>query len=70
MCKARYFCRSCHQKRMLAYGEWVEHNVFALPKLLRTYFRHRLYWCGGSGQVSRIRCPVQFDAISGGYRHL
>jgi hypothetical protein len=21
-CKTRYFCPSCHQKRMLAYGEW------------------------------------------------
>jgi len=49
-CKARYFCPSCHQKRMLAYGEWVEDNVlapvphrqyvFALPKLLRPWFRH------------------------------
>ena len=49
-CKARYFCPSCHQKRMLAYGEWVEEHVlapvphrqyvFALPKLLRPWFRH------------------------------
>ncbi len=49
-CKARYFCPSCHQKRMLAYGEWVEENVlapvphrqyvFSLPKLLRPWFRH------------------------------
>jgi len=49
-CKARYFCPSCHQKRMLAYGEWIEENVlapvphrqyvFALPKLLRPWFRH------------------------------
>ena len=23
-CKTRYFCPSCHQKRVLAYGEWVE----------------------------------------------
>ena len=28
-CKARYFCPSCHQKRVLAYGEWVEANVLA-----------------------------------------
>ena len=49
-CKARYFCPSCHQKRMLAYGEWVEEHVlapaphrqyvFSLPKLLRPWFRH------------------------------
>jgi len=50
-CKARYFCPSCHQKRMLAYGEWVEEHVlapvphrqyvFARPKLLRPYLRQR-----------------------------
>ncbi|MCZ6882016.1 MAG: transposase zinc-binding domain-containing protein, partial [Gammaproteobacteria bacterium] len=46
-CKTRYFCPSCHQKRMLAYGEWVEDEVlypvphrqyvFTLPKLLRPH---------------------------------
>ncbi|MES9898021.1 MAG: transposase zinc-binding domain-containing protein [Sedimenticola sp.] len=43
-CKTRYFCPGCHQKRMLAYGDWVEDEVltavphrqyvFTLPKLL------------------------------------
>lgn len=28
-CKTRYFCPSCHQKRMLAYGNWVEEDVLA-----------------------------------------
>jgi hypothetical protein len=28
-CKTRYFCPSCHQKRVLLYGEWIEENVFA-----------------------------------------
>ena len=28
-CKTRYFCPSCHQKRMLAYGEWLEENLLA-----------------------------------------
>ena len=50
-CKARYFCPSCHQKRVLAYGEWVESNVlapvphrqyvFTLPRLLRPMFARR-----------------------------
>ncbi|WP_177419309.1 transposase zinc-binding domain-containing protein [endosymbiont of Lamellibrachia barhami] len=50
-CKTRYFCPSCHQKRMLAYGEWVEDEVlnpvphrqyvFTLPKLLRPHFHLR-----------------------------
>jgi len=44
-CKTRYFCPSCHQKRVLAYGEWVEQcvlrpvphrqYVFTVPKLVR-----------------------------------
>jgi transposase-like zinc-binding protein len=47
-CKTRYFCPSCHQKRVLLYGEWVEENVlepvahrqyvFTVPRLLRPIF--------------------------------
>ena len=50
-CKARYFCPSCHQKRVLAYGDWVEANVlapvphrqyvFTVPRLLRPMFARR-----------------------------
>jgi ribosomal protein S27E len=50
-CKTRYFCPSCHQKRVLAYGEWVESSVlrpvphrqyvFTVPKLLRPFFAYR-----------------------------
>jgi hypothetical protein len=50
-CKARYFCPSCHQKRVLAYGEWVAANVlapvphrqyvFTIPRLLRPMFAGR-----------------------------
>mgnify|MGYP001188946179 FL=1 len=28
-CKTRYFCPSCHQRRVLLYGEWVEERVLA-----------------------------------------
>ena len=52
-CKTRYFCPSCHQKRMLAFGEWIQEQVlaqvphrqyvFTLPKLLRPLFHHRPY---------------------------
>jgi hypothetical protein len=55
-CKTRYFCPSCHQKRMLAYGEWLENHVlapvphrqyvFALPKLIRPFFRYRRRYLG------------------------
>ena len=49
--KARYFCPSCHQKRVLAYGEWIEQNVlapvphrqyvFTVPRMLRPIFSRR-----------------------------
>ncbi len=48
-CKGRYFCPSCHQKRVLQFGEWVPAHVlppithrqyvFTIPKMLRVYFR-------------------------------
>jgi hypothetical protein len=50
-CKTRYFCPSCHQKRVLAYGEWVESSVlrpvphrqyvFTVPRLIRPFFAYR-----------------------------
>ena len=55
-CKTRYFCPSCHQKRVILYGEWVEQNVlapvahrqyvFTLPKLLRPIFSRHRAWLG------------------------
>ena len=48
-CKGRYFCPSCHQKRVLMFGEWITEEilhplphrqyVFTIPKMLRPYFR-------------------------------
>jgi Putative transposase/Transposase zinc-binding domain len=48
-CKGRYFCPSCHQKRVLMFGEWITEDilyplphrqyVFTIPKMLRPYFR-------------------------------
>jgi hypothetical protein len=47
-CKRRHFCPSCHQKRVIEFGEWlceevlkhVPHRkwVFSTPKRLRVYF--------------------------------
>ena len=47
-CKRRHFCPSCHQKRVVEFGEWLcqevlkalphRHFVFSLPKILRKYF--------------------------------
>ena len=48
-CKGRYFCPSCHQKRVLQFGAWMADEVlapvprrqyvFTLPKMLSAYFR-------------------------------
>src|SRR5450759_4629426 len=49
-CKRRYFCPSCHQKRVVEFGETlyeevlkqVPHRqwVFSIPKRLRVYFMY------------------------------
>ncbi len=54
--KTRYFCPSCHQKRVLLYGEWVEETVlapvphrqyvFTVPRLVRHFFARRREWLG------------------------
>jgi len=46
--KRRHFCPSCHQKRVVEFGEWLcslvlrkvlrRHVVFSIPKILRRYF--------------------------------
>jgi hypothetical protein len=47
-CKRRHFCPSCHQKRVIEFGEWFlvdlavtvphRHIVFSIPKLIRRCF--------------------------------
>ena len=49
-CKCRHFCPSCHQRRVVEFGEWlceevlkqVGHRqwVFSIPKRLRIYFMY------------------------------
>ena len=43
-----HFCPSCHQKRVVEFGEWLceqvikavphRHFIFSVPKILRRYF--------------------------------
>ena len=50
-CKCRNFCPSCHQKKVLLFGEQVRYEivypvphrqyVFTIPKRLRCYFRNK-----------------------------
>ena len=75
-CKTRYFCPSCHQKRMLAYGDWVEAEVllpvphrqyvFTVPRLLRPHF-HRRYRLGGLCRlVARLLTAAYAEAAPWG----
>ena len=50
-CKGRHFCPACHQRRVLATGDWIARSlcrpvphrqfVFTMPRLLRGIFRKR-----------------------------
>jgi hypothetical protein len=70
-CKTRYFCPSCHQERVLLYGEWVEENVlapvahrqyvFAIPRLLRPMFGRHRAWLG---ELCRIAARLLVEAYA------
>ena len=60
-CKCRYFCPTCHAKRLALWGIWLEDSllaevphrqvVLAVPKRLRSYF---LYHRSLLGDLSRV----------------
>ncbi len=70
-CKTRYFCPSCHQKRVRLYGEWVQEHVlepvahrqyvFTLPRLLRPIFGRHRPWLG---ELCRIAARLLVDAYA------
>ncbi len=74
-CKTRYFCPSCHQKRVLLYADWVEENVlapvahrqyvFTVPKLLRPAFGRQRAWLGELCRIAARmlggRCTARTD---------
>jgi len=64
-CKRRHFCPSCHQKRVVEFGQWlctqvlkqVPHRqwVFSIPKRVRIYF---LFNRKLLAKLSRCACKV------------
>lgn len=75
-CKTRYFCPSCHQKRVLLYGEWVEQNVlapvahrqyvFTVPRLLRPIFGRHRPWLGELCRIAaRLLTRAHAEAAPG-----
>ncbi len=69
--KTRYFCPSCHQKRVLLYADWVEENVlapvahrqyvFTVPKLLRPAFGRQRAWLG---ELCRLAARLLVEAYA------
>jgi hypothetical protein len=76
-CKRRHFCPSCHQKRVIEFGEWlcnqvlksVAHRqwVFTIPKRLRIYFMFnrkllaKLSRCAWKVLSAYLKQAVPFD---------
>lgn len=68
-CKGRWFCPSCHQKKVVLFGEFVTQTiayplphrqyVFSLPIMLRVYFRNNRWLLK---QLCRIanECLLEF----------
>jgi hypothetical protein len=62
-CKRRHFCPSCHQKRVIEYGECLltdvlkkvphRHWVFSIPKRLRIYFMYDRALLGNLANMSK-----------------
>lgn len=71
-CKGRYFCPSCHQKRVLQFGAWVTDEVlaevphrqyvFTAPKMLRVYFRKDRRLLGKLSQCAAEALKTLFRA--------
>ena len=76
-CKRRHFCPSCHQKRVIEYGEWLLTNVlkdvpykqwvFSIPKRLRIYFLYdrkllaKLSICAWNVITAYLKSTVPYD---------
>ena len=81
-CKSRYFCPSCHQRRVLEFGEYlyeevlkqVPHRqwVFSIPKRLRPYFMYdrkllsKLSKCAWKVLSDYLKCSVSEDDATPG----
>ena len=81
-CKRRHFCPSCHQKRVVEFGEWlygevlkkVPHRqwVFSIPKRLRIYFLYdrrllaKLSQCAWKVLSTYLKQGASFDDASPG----
>jgi len=74
-CKRRYFCPSCHAKRLEEWGEWlrgallldVPHRqvVFTIPKMLRVFFKFKRKLLGDLCRCAVRAILLYFQAMAG-----
>lgn len=74
-CKCRYFCPSCHAKRLAQWSRWLDQTLLApvphrqvvltLPKRLRAYC---LYRRALLGDLARVGGRLYQRKVSGGIR--
>ena len=74
-CKCRYFCPSCHAKRLAVWSLWLEETllapvphrqvVLAVPKRLRPYFLYRRNLLGDLARVAARTVTAFIRATTG-----
>jgi len=81
-CKRRHFCPSCHQKRVVEYGEWLLSNVpkhiphrqwvFSIPERLRIYllFDRKLFAKLSKCAFKVIRAYLPYSPNVAGHQHI
>ncbi len=78
-CKCRYFCPSCHAKRLAIWTQWLDTTLFApvphrqvvftLPKRLRAYCLYRRHLLGAIARVAAGTVTAAIRTLTG-ERHL
>ena len=74
-CKCRYFCPSCHAKRLAIWTQWLDTTLLApvphrqvvltIPKRLRAYFLHRRRLLGGIARVAARTVTAAIRSLTG-----
>ena len=74
-CKARYFCPSCHAKRLAIWTQWLDGSLLApvphrqivltLPKRLRAYCLYRRELLGNIARVGAHAVTAAIRALTG-----
>jgi len=76
-CRGRWFCPSCHAKKVVLFGEHLLHEilypvphrqyVFSIPKILRTYFKYdrkllgKLCHCANISLLTFLRTVIGIE---------